>query len=78
LYFLDTVALSAILSTDKALTRYDSSDRIGVGLSEPVNIAGVIGRKTANMYINNKINDKLYTKDELDILNKIDIELANR
>jgi len=74
----DSIAVTCILSPGKKLSTPvpEVLSLVGFAVSEPVNIAGSFQRSTARVFINGRIDSKLYTKEEIDILTKIDAALA--
>lgn len=75
---LDAIALTVIISPDSKLSTANLSDRVGFGTSEPINIAGVTTRTTAELVANKKIDLSMYTKEEIDLLVGIDAELDRK
>lgn len=74
----DTIAITAIVSSSKNLGEPFNTEKFGFGLSEPVVFAGVLSRSPAKVIIQDKIDKNLYSQEELNLLAKIDKELAAR
>lgn len=74
----DSVALTAIISSSGALAQPQGFERIGLGVSDPVTFAGAKIRSTARINVFDKLNLKLYTPKEIDLLSAVDDELAKR
>ena len=75
---LDSMALTVVLSSDGKLSTAAPSDRIGLGLSELANIAGVTTRTTANIATTQRIDLSLYSKEDIELLTGIDAALDRR
>lgn len=71
----DTIAVTAILSSEGRLAQPQSVQRIGFATSDPTTIAGTSQRSSASMVVANKIDGKLYTAEEIALLSGIDNEL---
>lgn len=74
----DTVAISAFIVPQGKLAAPDSAVRVGFGLSDPVQMAGVLTRSTAQVKVLNKLDGKLYTDEEVQVLSTVDRGLADR
>ena len=74
----DTVAISAFIVPQGKLAIPDTAVRVGFGLSDPVQMAGVLTRSTAQVKIQNKLDGKLYTDEEVSVLSTVDRGLADR
>lgn len=71
----DTVAVSAFLCPTGVLATPDPAVRVGFGLSDPVTMAGVLTRSTAKISVQNKLDQKLYTQEEVAVLSGVDTGL---
>lgn len=74
----DTIAVSAFLTPDYRLAIPNESVRVGFGLSDPITVAGKLTRSSANINVQEKLDPKLYTEEEVSVLSNIDTSLANR
>ena len=78
----DSIAVTCILSPGRKLATAPIANNVlnlvGFAVSEPVNIAGTFQRSTARVFINGRIDSSMYSKEELDILAKIDSSLATK
>lgn len=71
----DTVAVTAILSTDALLSTPSTAEYVGFALSNPVTVAGAYGRSAAKISMTTKISNDLYTPEEVSVLTTVDQEL---
>lgn len=71
----DSVAVSAVISTDEFLATPSFNEWVGFGLSNPVQFAGRIERSSATVNINNKIDKGLYSENEVKVLSSVDSAL---
>jgi len=74
----DTIAVSAFLTPGGVLAQPDNAVRVGFGLSDPVTMAGVLTRSTAQVRIQSKLDQKLYTAEEMTVLSAVDKGLAEK
>lgn len=68
----DSVAITAIISLDDKLATPSDAEWVGFAISDPVQIAGTLGRTTAKVEISNRINKNLYTQQEIESLSSVD------
>jgi hypothetical protein len=74
----DSVVVTCIMSTIGDLSRPDPNTRLGFAVSEPVNIAGSLQRSTARIDVNTKVDTRLYTKDETELLTNVEAALVKK
>lgn len=68
----DSVAITAIMNSQGKLSNPEAVQRIGFAISEPTVFAGTPQRTSASISLAGKIDTRLYTTQELDILSGID------
>jgi hypothetical protein len=68
----DTIAVSAFLTPTGKLSTPDAAVRVGFGLSDPMRMAGVVTRSSAQIKVANKLDGKLYTEEEVAVLSGVD------
>ena len=71
----DTIAVSAFICPTGVLATPDPAVRVGFGLSDPVTMAGVLTRGTAKISVQSKLDQKLYTQEEVKVLSGVDAAL---
>lgn len=74
----DSIAISAFIVPEGKLAASDSAVRVGFGISDPVQMAGVLTRTSAQVKVQNKLDGKLYTDEEVAVLGGVDRGLADR
>lgn len=68
----DTVALTAIVSPSKKLSEPSYKERFGFALSDPITFAGKLSRSEAKMRVSDKVQEALYTAEEVKLLEAVD------
>lgn len=74
----DSVVVTAIMSPSSHLVDKHINTRLGFAISQPVTIAGSLQRSTARVTINTKVNTKMYSAQEIDLLRSLDEQLVNK
>lgn len=72
----DTIAVTALLSPTNLLASPNPSTKVGFGLSQPINIAGLVSRSPAKVTVKDNVDTTLYSKEEIALLSGVDNELS--
>lgn len=75
----DSIAVTVLVTPNVKISEPSPSVLVGFGLSEPVTVAGVLTRSPSQISINanSKVNIDLYTDEEKNILDTIDMALQS-
>jgi len=71
----DTIAVTALLSPTNLLATPNPYTKVGFGLSQPLNIAGLISRSPAKVAVKDNVDTTLYSPEEIKLLSGVDTEL---
>ena len=71
----DTIAVTALLSPTNLLATPNPYTKVGFGLSQPLNIAGLISRSPAKVAVKDNVDTTLYSQEEIKLLSGVDTEL---
>jgi hypothetical protein len=74
----DTIAVTAILNSEGRLSSQNAVQRLGFATSDLTVFAGTKQRSSAGVVVSAKLDNKMYSADELQILSGIDDGLDNR
>lgn len=72
----DSIAVTALLSPTNLLATPNPSTKVGFGISQPMNIAGLLSRSPAKVVIKDNVDTTLYSPEEIKLLSGVDSELA--
>ena len=71
----DTIAVTALLSSTNLLAAPNPSTKVGFGISQPMNIAGLLSRSPAKVVVKDNVDTTLYSPEEIKLLSGVDSEL---
>jgi len=71
----DTIAITALLSPTNLLATPNPSTKVGFGISQPLNIAGLLSRSPAKVVVKDNVDTTLYSQEEIKLLSGVDNEL---
>jgi hypothetical protein len=71
----DTIAVTALLSPANLLATPNPYTKVGFGLSQPLNIAGLLSRSPAKVVVKDNVDTTLYSPEEIKLLSGVDTEL---
>jgi hypothetical protein len=71
----DTIAVTALLSPTNLLATPNPYTKVGFGLSQPLNIAGLLSRSPAKLAVKDNVDTTLYSPEEIKLLSGVDTEL---
>ena len=71
----DTIAITALLSPTNLLATPNPITKVGFGISQPLNIAGLLSRSPAKVVVKDNVDTTLYSQEEIKLLSGVDNEL---